>query len=287
MSDVLSLPRAYLIVGRTESPNLLEVGRRFDIASDYMVISNKKDADIPLSSRADTLYMVELFLTKTGWIFENKGAPGTVLLNGLINEEHRLKDGDLIQVGNTIFHFLTGTGIQSDIYSQLLRLTRIDLQTGAYNKVHFETALEDWVTLAKRYNQSVSLILIDIDHFKKLNDTYGHIVGDVVLKQLSERILKRVRKGDVFCRIGGGEEFAIILPETAIEKAIKFAEDIREVIDQRNFVHKNLSIHVTVSLGVDTYQNTMSTDEFKHYVDKLLYSAKQTGRNKVVSNLSA
>ncbi len=279
-------PKAYLIVGRSELPNSLEVGRRFDFESNRLLISNKKEASISIPSKADTTYSVELFQTEEGWLFENHGDPGSVLLNGLINEEHRLKDGDLLQIGNTIFHFLEGVGIQSDIYAQLLRLTRIDLQTGAYNKAHFETALEDWIMLSKRHTQSLSLIEIDIDHFKRVNDTYGHEAGDVVLKQLAERILKRVRKGDVFCRIGGGEEFALILPETPKENAVKFAEEIREEIANEPFVYDGLLLPVTISLGVGEYQEEMSTEEFKKNVDKLLYQAKQMGRNKVVTDFS-
>lgn len=272
---------AYLILGQPELPNLIEVGRRYDLNSDEMLISNRKEARIPLPSRPEENYSVLIYRTKGIWSFENRGQPGSVLLNGYINEERELKDGDLLQIGGTVFHFLEGIGIQSNIYAQMIHLTRVDLLTGAYNKAHFGVSLEDWINLSKRHTQSLALIVFDIDHFKKVNDTYGHLVGDAVLKQVAERVLHRVRKGDVFCR-NGGEEFALILPETRKDSAVQFAEELRHEIAKEPFLCQDISLSVTISLGVAEYQKGMTKVDFEGAADRAMYAAKHTGRNRVM-----
>lgn len=280
--DESTIQGAYLILGRPEVVGLIEVGRRYDLKSEGTLLSNQKDSEVPIPSSAENDYRVLITRDEEGWIFENLGKKGSVFVNQFPSEEHRLTDGDLLRVGQTVFHFLEGIGILSDIYSQMSQATRIDLQTGAYNKAHFQVALEDWMTLTKRHRQTLSLLMIDIDHFKRVNDTYGHLAGDLVLKQLSDRILKRVRKGDVFCRVGGGEEFALILPETSKESAIKFAEELRQEIERAPFNYEQISLPVTVSIGVAEYVDGMTKDEFIQAADTLMYQAKNAGRNRVV-----
>lgn len=276
---------AYLVLGRPELRDSIEVGRRYYLKGTQVLISTQKEADISLPSKEGASYSVLLYQSKGGWVLENRGEPGSTLLNGYPNQIRRLKDGDLLQIGGTIFHFLEGVGVLSDIYAQLFRASRIDLLTDAYNAAHFDASLDDWMNLSKRHSQSLSLLMIDIDSFKKVNDTYLHLGGNAVLKQIAQRIFKRLRKGDIFCRYGG-EELAIILPETPKESAVGYAEEIRQAIASEPFTYQHHSFHVTVSIGVAEYKEGMSKDDFVEAADERLYHAKHTGKNKVVDVIS-
>lgn len=154
-----------------------------------------------------------------------------------------------------------------------------DEKTGLYNNKFFETLLEMEIEKAKRGHQDLSLIMIDIDFFKKINDKYGHIKADDMLGKLAEIIKKQIRKSDVAARFGG-EEFVILLPETNLEKAKRFSTRFRKAIHS----DKNLSKYkLTVSGGVTQFRKKDTKKAFKERVDKALYSAKEKGRDVFVA----
>ena len=140
--------------------------------------------------------------------------------------------------------------------------------------LHF---LEAEINKAKRYSKEFSLIMLDIDHFKTVNDTYGHDVGDYVLKATVNVIKRNIRKADIFARYGG-EEFMIVQPETTIERAKVYAEKIRTIIEQNNFdkVKK-----ITISIGVTMFNKNDAIESITKRVDDALYRAKDNGRNRV------
>ncbi len=134
---------------------------------------------------------------------------------------------------------------------------------------------------AKRYKRDLSLLMIDIDHFKKVNDTYGHLIGDVVLKEIAQTLQEQTRRSDFVGRYGG-EEFLVILPETSLDKALILAEKLRRqvaelVIPADGQVLKD----ITISIGATEYEDDPSIDEFINRSDKWLYAAKENGRNQV------
>ena len=154
-----------------------------------------------------------------------------------------------------------------------------DPLTKAYNRLYFSSRLKEEIERAKRYNHPLSLILLDIDFFKKINDTYGHDVGDLVLKTISQIILENIRKSDLFARIGG-EEFAILLPDTSKDKAILVAEKLRETIEKTPIILPNgKQIKVTISLGVTSLKKDDDESSFIKRADEALYDAKKSGRN--------
>jgi diguanylate cyclase (GGDEF)-like protein len=155
--------------------------------------------------------------------------------------------------------------------------TKDDL-TGAYNRREVYQVLHKEMDRAARYNKTFSIILFDVDHFKNINDTYGHIVGDNVLKGISTLVNKTIRRTDCFGR-WGGEEFLLVLPETDIVSAAHIAEKICEVIRQKRFETIN---HVTASFGVTTYCAGRNLEDMLHAADGAMYQAKQNGRNQVV-----
>lgn len=163
---------------------------------------------------------------------------------------------------------------------ELSELVSTDALTGLFNFRHFKTVLQAEMDRSKRSGIPTSLVMVDADHFKAVNDTHGHEVGNLALKHLAEMLKGEVRTTDIVCRYGG-EEFAIIFPETHLNLAVKVADRIREEIAQRPLRLPDGEVDLTVSMGASVYMKTsvLDTDGFIDSVDKYLYEAKQSGRN--------
>ncbi|HJO91863.1 MAG TPA: GGDEF domain-containing protein [Victivallales bacterium] len=161
----------------------------------------------------------------------------------------------------------------------LQKLATIDGLTELVNQVHIKKLLELRFEEAKRYLHPLSVLMLDLDYFKMVNDTFGHQTGDNVLKLIAEKLKSCVRKIDI-CGRYGGEEFLIILPNTGLQSAVKVAENIRKVIESTKFPEHN--IHLTVSIGAASVDDEMITaGKLIKIADLLLYKAKHNGRNKV------
>ena len=155
----------------------------------------------------------------------------------------------------------------------------IDPLTGSFNRRYFETKLEDELNLAKRFRNKLCLIIFDIDHFKKVNDTYGHQTGDTVLQEVVETAKSCLSAADSLCRYGG-EEFAVIMPETEISEAIDIAERMRKSVEEHAFYGGETLINVTISLGISEYpEHAIMKEALVQKADGALYSAKNSGRN--------
>lgn len=174
--------------------------------------------------------------------------------------------------------------LKSRDFEHQYKLATTDGLTDLYNHRYFQEQMIVQVANCKRYNSSFSLILIDIDFFKKFNDTYGHQSGDAVLKQVAQKLKKNVRATDFVCRYGG-EEMSIILPNTDKDEAVITAEKICQLIAEKPFkLANNQESNVTISVGVATYpQNGETPAKLIEYSDKCLYVAKENGRNQVRS----
>ncbi len=169
------------------------------------------------------------------------------------------------------------------LYEKANELATSDGLTGIINRRYFYEIAKKEFERSQRYKNPLSIIMIDIDHFKYVNDSYGHAAGDQVLIQFVERVLKELRTTDILCRYGG-EEFAILLPETEIQEAVKVAERLREIIATDPFVLKTAQTYITISLGVATNEADISIlDVLIDRSDKALYESKQFGRNRVRS----
>lgn len=170
------------------------------------------------------------------------------------------------------------------LYSETQYLSVTDGLTGLYNRRHFEHNVEREFLRAKRYASALSLAMIDIDHFKEINDKYGHQFGDYVLREISKIIYDSFRKTDMVYRYGG-EELAVILTETSIESATIPLERLRIKIAQHLFEYNDKATNITISVGLGSYLIKMaSKSELIETADKALYKAKESGRNKVVAN---
>ncbi len=154
-----------------------------------------------------------------------------------------------------------------------------DEKTGLYNNKFFETLLEMEIDKVKRREEKLSLMIVDIDYFKKINDTYGHLKADEMLAHLAKLLKKTIRKSDVPARFGG-EEFFVILPETSIDKAKKLAARLKKAIHSDELLKK---YNITVSGGITQFKPRDTKIKFKERADKALYQAKETGRDKFVA----
>mgnify|MGYP001809729327 CR=1 FL=1 len=170
------------------------------------------------------------------------------------------------------------------LYSQTEYLSVTDGLLGLYNRRHFENNIEREFLRTKRYRSDLSLAMIDIDHFKNVNDTYGHQFGDYVLKEIANIVSESFRKTDMIYRYGG-EELAVILTETSLENSLIPLERLKNKIAKHKFAYNNDETNVTISIGLSANNTNILTHEaLVECADKALYKAKQSGRNKVVAS---
>ena len=164
-----------------------------------------------------------------------------------------------------------------DLQNKLRDISIIDELTGAYNRRHLNDSLETALARLKRYDNNISLILLDIDHFKRINDTLGHSAGDRVLKNIVNIIWSSLRSIDMVFRYGG-EEFIVLLPETTRDNALQVAEKLRSMIQDIHIIDHR---HVTISAGIAQIRAKETIDDLLKRVDDALYKAKNSGRNRV------
>ena len=167
---------------------------------------------------------------------------------------------------------------------KLREMTQRDGLTNLINHKYFHEVLEDELARSKRYQRLFSLIILDIDFFKKINDTYGHRIGDMVLEEVSKKIISEVRKNDIVSRYGG-EEFAVILPETDLTGCKIISERIRSAVEEMEIVIESHRIKTTISLGLITFNPNVHSDMTKGTLidaaDAAMYNSKKNGRNKI------
>jgi diguanylate cyclase (GGDEF)-like protein len=213
----------------------------------------------------------------------DNGSTNGTYVNGTRIGDLDLSDGDRIQVGSvTILKFSYQDSLEEQFQQQLYESATRDPLTQAYNKRFFTEQIEKDFRHASRHNLNMSLVIMDVDHFKRINDNYGHPAGDHVLQRLAATVMGSLRAEDAFCRLGG-EEFGIIMRDCAITEAMMLAERMRDLVQQTRFVYGGDELPVTMSLGVasfDPNRHRGSADLIEE-ADRFLYDAKRGGRNKV------
>ncbi len=260
-----------------------DIGHQHTIKINQTMIGRSINADIQVND--DSVSRDHAFIVKDRKgcrIVDNESKNGC-FVNDVKVDERYLQDGDLLRIGKTIFKFLSRNNIEQAYHEELFRLAKIDGLTNIFNRRHFNDSLENELERAQRYNRELSLLITDIDHFKKVNDTFGHRAGDHILKTLARIFVSRSRRVDYVCRYGG-EEFAIILPEVDITGACKFATMLKDAVAEHMFKFEKEEIPLTISIGIsDVTDGVQSTDDLVETADRRLYLAKQRGRNRVVS----
>ncbi len=272
-----------VIIYSKDSANL---GKRFvlDAASAGVGIGRGSDNTIVLESEAISRKHARLEYKQGAWVARDLGSTNGTYVNDEVITDHRLKRADHIKVGDTILKYLSGSDVEAAYHEEIYRMTIVDGLTQAHNKRFMLEQMEKELSRARRYGRPLTLVMFDLDHFKNINDTYGHIAGDFVLRELATLVRARIRRDEIFARYGG-EEFAIMLPETDMTGASRLAEEIRALVAEHSFLFEHERIPVTISAGVAQLIDAMKTsEEFIDASDKMLYESKRGGRNRVTSS---
>lgn len=205
---------------------------------------------------------------------------------GKIMEFYPLQFIVTLGAGLAVYYVAEYIQRSNDLYAQMEVSATTDYLTNVNNLRQFHRHMETEMTRAERRGESLSLLAIDIDYFKKINDTYGHPAGDAILKQLARRLTHHSRAYDIVSR-NGGEEFTILLPDCPLPQALRAGERIRGAVENDRFtLPSGKKIRLTISVGVASYPESIQDADgtlLSQYADKALYAAKNSGRNKVRS----
>jgi diguanylate cyclase (GGDEF)-like protein len=265
-----------------------DLGRRLGLGNRVFEVGRSSKCDLSLDQ--ESVSRQHARITRGKKRADNKGVEYTIMdlgstngtyVNDVAVTERILKDGDQIKIGRSILKFMTGDNIETSYHEEIYRLMTVDGLTGLFNKRYFNEAHERELQRAVRYGRPLSILLFDIDHFKNINDRFGHVAGDALLKQLANAVRERLRAQDILARVGG-EEFGVLLPEVEKEGALSTAEKIRAVVEKTVFAFDGEKMPATISVGVGT-NNAKLTTPLALYgaADAALYAAKTRGRNRV------
>lgn len=257
------------------------LGRKYDLLSEVVTIGRDPENAIVLESDSVSRRHCRIEKAKEDWFIVDLGSTnGTYVNDILIQTRARLTSGQFVKIGDSIFKYLNGDNIESAYHEEIYRTVVTDGLTQVANKRALGDFLEREVARARRHNRTLTVLMMDLDHFKLINDTHGHLTGDVVLKEVAGVVKNRIRKDELFARYGG-EEFVCVLPETGMEAAKTLAEDIRQGIEGHVISFEGQEISVTVSIGAVEFDITrhQTSADLLMEADKNLYIAKNNGRN--------
>jgi diguanylate cyclase (GGDEF)-like protein len=259
------------------------VGEMYEIGQE-LVLGRSRSADVRLHSDGISRKHARVHVDGVEVLFEDLGSTNGSYVNGeRVAGQHVLHEGDKIQIGSgVILKFTFHDELDEDFQKQMFQSASRDALTQAYNKRFFLEQLDSEFAFATRHNAALSLLMFDLDHFKRINDTYGHLAGDYVLAEFSRAITPAIRQEDTFARYGG-EEFVVISRNDALASEA-FAERLRKTVEQHPFEHEGTVIRVSVSGGVASVPDAgiNSASELIATADRALYAAKRAGRNCVV-----
>jgi two-component system, cell cycle response regulator len=259
-----------------------DMGKRFALTRNEVVLGRGSDCDIQVDRDSVSRRHARVFRNTDQWMVEDLQSTNGSYVNDVPVQNSMLRDADFLKIGAAIFKFLSGQGVEASYHEEIYRMTIVDGLTGAHNKRYFLEFLEREIARCARYRRPLSLLMLDIDHFKAINDAHGHLTGDFVLRELSRRLLVRVRREELLARYGG-EEFAAVLPETDLNGGRIFAEQVRRLVADAPFEYEGDRFDVTISVGLTTVEGEdIDPMTFIKRADDNLYRAKRDGRNRVV-----
>ena len=287
----ITTPKRLVSAGAREAclvhiyPTGAAMGCRYPLRDQSLVVGRGDDCDIRLQDNSVSRRHARIEPHTQGFLVHDLDSTnGTFVNDRPLNTPTPLHDGDYLRVGNCIYRFLAGGNIEAEYHEEIYRLTIQDGLTRIHNQRALAEFLDREVARSQRHNRPLSVLMFDIDKFKAINDSHGHLCGDFVLRELAERVNVTVRKEDLFAR-SGGEEFALVLVETGLGEAVQVAERVRESIAAHQFRFETTPLKLTVSVGVATTAGDpdINPTALLRAADERLYEAKRTGRNKVVS----
>jgi two-component system, cell cycle response regulator len=261
------------------------VGRMFKLDAKEMIMGRSSDADIWLDDEGVSRFHAKVVREGEQIRLVDLNSRNGTFCNGERVVSRLLRDGDKIQVGTTtILKFSFQDTLDEALQRNLYESATKDALTGVYNKRFFLESLRKQFAFCQRNGQPLSLVMLDLDYFKLVNDTYGHLAGDRVLAEVSATINDAIRAEDIFARFGG-EEFSLLLLDVPEDSARLVAERIRQMIEELAIRFEAQTLKVTASIGVATLKERRYPDpeSLIAAADRYLYRAKELGRNLVVA----
>jgi diguanylate cyclase (GGDEF)-like protein len=258
------------------------MGKVYRLKPGRNVIGRHADSTIQINQRAVSSFHADIRVMpdQTVILEDLKSLNGTYVNSSRVESPVLLKQNDLVKVGSFVFKYVDNH-LDASFTESLHEAGTIDTLTGAYNKGHLLKLINSSIEIAKG-GFLLSLIIFDLDHFKKVNDTYGHIAGDYVLKESVKIIRDQVIRADDKLGRFGGEEFVVLMHDTPLQVAKEVAERIRATLAAHHFEFEGQQIPVSASLGVALWNPSFrSASDYMNFVDQLLYKSKQNGRNRV------
>ncbi len=261
-------------------------GQVVSVASPPFSIGRHATNRLPVDDDSISRFHARLVCEGDDYYVEDLGSRNGTFIQGKRITRSIIKDDDWVQLGARVaFRFALTDARQEGLLRKLYESSTRDALTGSYNRRHFDDRLRAEIAFAVRHATDCGLILMDLDHFKKVNDTYGHPAGDEVLRHLGAIATRMLRTEDVFARFGG-EEFAVILRGASTRGSSQLAERLRDALSTHHAVYDGQKIPMTLSAGCAALSccTAPTSEEVIAVADRRLYAAKQAGRNRVVAS---
>lgn len=272
--------RALLV--RTDSHN---AGQVLKLDGDRFGLGRHPDNQACIDDDGISRFHARISIDKTRYWVEDLGSSNGTYINGRRITSCELNNGDTLNLGPRVsFRFSAATEHEERVLKQLYESSVRDPLTGAFNRHYFSSQLTSELAYAARHEQALSIILLDVDFFKKVNDTHGHLGGDAALVHLANVFGKSLRTEDLLARYGG-EEFMILLRGIPVERAIAVADRLRQSLESQAVLHGETTFNITASFGCASLAccKAPSVDVLIETADRRLYRAKEQGRNRVIA----
>ncbi len=263
----------------------VEAGRVYSLGLELAKLGRHPDNQLVIDDAGISRFHAEVLWEHGTHVVRDCGSRNGTFVSGQRIEVSELHNGDLLQLGPKVgLRYSVVDDRQETLLRRMYDSSNRDALTGAYNRKHYVDRLASEIAYAERHRADVSIIMLDIDHFKQVNDSYGHAAGDTILKQVAGTVLRQLRTEDVFARVGG-EEFVVILRGIPLLGAARLAERLRATVAALPTTYGRRVIPITVSLGCASLSELKQADgqELAVLADMRLYAAKQGGRNRVVA----
>jgi two-component system, cell cycle response regulator len=259
------------------------MGTRYPLGKEPAFIGRQDDCAVRNTDPSVSRYHARIDHGDRGeYIVVDLNSTNGTFVNNQRKREGELRDGDYLRIGNCIYRFLGGGNLEAAYHEEIYRLTVLDALTQIHNRRYLTEFLDREIIRSHRYGRPLAVVMLDLDHFKSINDRFGHLAGDLTLKDLAARLKPLTRADELLARYGG-EEFALVLPESDVTAARTVAEQVRKTVEKSPFSFNGVTAAVTVSLGVavTTPGEQLSSSEILARADANLYRAKAAGRNRV------
>jgi diguanylate cyclase (GGDEF)-like protein len=267
-----------------------DAGRRIDLDSGFLILGRSPEAQVRIDSPGLSRRHAELQVFGHQVVLKDLGSANGSHVNGTrVEGAVALKDGDLLRVANVLLRFHDAQSVDALLHDRIYRLATVDEGTGAFNRKYLADVLEKEVARARRGVRPLAVVVYDLDHFKAVNDTWGHAAGDQVLRECTARVRGELRTGEALCRMGG-EEFLVLMPGSNAAQAAGLAQRLRDRVASEPFVisagpagsTRQVRHSQTISLGVAEWTPVLTDGrDLLEQADRRLYAAKRGGRDRV------